>query len=102
MKKTIILLCALLGLCTSNVRSQSLENDSLVHLLQDEAKYYVHKLGGEELPAYYISFRVTDERHLLLQSDFGCSRVTPSSLSLWMPSSCAVLGAKYLLPVAVA
>lgn len=82
MKNTIILLCALLGLCTSKVRSQSLENDPLVHLLQDEAKYYVHKLGGEDLPAYYISFRVTDERNLLLQSDFGCSRVTPSSQKL--------------------
>ena len=55
----------------NDIQSQTLTRDTLVNLLHDEAQFYLDKLKEKEIPAYFISLRVVDQKQLFLSSDFG-------------------------------
>lgn len=71
--KNILFVIGLYLFSASNLCAQAYSSDTLANLLLDEAQYYLDKLKTREEPAYFISFRVVDEKQILLSSKFGLS-----------------------------
>ena len=65
------ILAGFIMLLSHNVQSQTFEKDTLVAVLRQEAQFYLDQLKKKEIPAYFISFRVTDLKRIALSSDFG-------------------------------
>lgn len=57
------------------------EQDKLLQLLKQELDYNMQELGKQEIPPYYMNFRVIDERKTGISSSFG---VVNSSVSFRM------------------
>lgn len=71
MRKNHLLAFVLSLIITANISGQVYKGDTLACLLHDEAQYYLDKLKDKETPAYFISFRVIDNKTLKLTSDMG-------------------------------
>lgn len=71
--KNILLIIGLYLFSANNLCAQTYSSDKLVNLLRNEAQYYLDKLKDREEPAYFISFRVVDEKQTFLSSEFGLS-----------------------------
>lgn len=71
--KNILLIIGLYLFSAINLCAQAYSSDKLVNLLRNEAQYYLDKLKDREEPAYFISFRVVDEKQTFLSSEFGLS-----------------------------
>lgn len=67
MKIVISLLCCFL--CFSEAFGQ--QDDKLLHLLKQELDYNLQELKKQELPPYYMNFRVLEERNVTVQTSFG-------------------------------
>lgn len=64
-----IFILSLIIIC--NINAQAYKKDTLACLLQHEAQYYLDNLKNRDIPAYFISFRVTDSKTFKLTSDMG-------------------------------
>lgn len=71
--KNILLIIGLYLFSANNLCAQTYSGDKLVNLLRNEAQFYLDKLKDREEPAYFISFRVVDEKQTFLSSEFGLS-----------------------------
>lgn len=71
--KNILLIIGLYSFSAINLCAQAYSGDKLVNLLRNEAQYYLDKLKDRKEPAYFISFRVVDEKQTFLSSEFGLS-----------------------------
>lgn len=71
--KNILLIIGLYLFSAINLCAQTYSSDKLVNLLRNEAQFYLDKLKDREEPAYFISFRVVDEKQTFLSSEFGLS-----------------------------
>lgn len=71
--KNILLIIGLYLFSATNLCAQAYSGDKLVNILRNEAQYYLDKLKDREEPAYFISFRVVDEKQTFLSSEFGLS-----------------------------
>lgn len=71
--KNILLIIGLYLFSATNLCAQEYSGDKLVNLLRNEAQFYLDKLKDREEPAYFISFRVVDEKQTFLSSEFGLS-----------------------------
>lgn len=71
--KNILLIIGLYLFSAINLCAQTYSGDKLVNLLRNEAQFYLDKLKDREEPAYFISFRVVDEKQTFLSSEFGLS-----------------------------
>lgn len=71
--KNILLIIGLYLFSAINLCAQAYSGDKLVNLLRNEAQFYLDKLKDREEPAYFISFRVVDEKQTFLSSEFGLS-----------------------------
>ena len=78
MRKNHLLAFVLSLIITANISGQVYKGDTLACLLHDEAQYYLDKLKDKETPAYFISFRVIDNKTLKLTSDMGVISVVES------------------------
>ncbi len=71
--KNILLIIGLYLFSATNLCAQAYSGDKLVNILRNEAQFYLDKLKDREEPAYFISFRVVDEKQTFLSSEFGLS-----------------------------
>lgn len=71
--KNILLIIGLYLFSAINLCAQAYSGDKLVNILRNEAQFYLDKLKDREEPAYFISFRVVDEKQTFLSSEFGLS-----------------------------
>lgn len=71
--KNILLIIGLYLFSAINLCAQAYSDDKLVNILRNEAQFYLDKLKDREEPAYFISFRVVDEKQTFLSSEFGLS-----------------------------
>lgn len=71
--KNILLIIGLYLFSATNLCAQAYSDDKLVNLLRNEAQFYLDKLKDRDEPAYFISFRVVDEKQTFLSSEFGLS-----------------------------
>lgn len=67
MKLMISVLCCLL--CFDGAFGQ--QEDRLLQLLKEELNYNLQELKKQELPPYYMNFRVIDERNVTIKTSFG-------------------------------
>lgn len=71
--KNILLIIGLYLFSATNLCAQAYSGDKLVNILRNEAQFYLDKLKDRDEPAYFISFRVVDEKQTFLSSEFGLS-----------------------------
>lgn len=71
--KNILLIIGLYLFSATNLCAQAYSGDKLVNILRNEAQFYLDKLKDREESAYFISFRVVDEKQTFLSSEFGLS-----------------------------
>lgn len=87
MKKSLLSFLAILCYVlfpSTHIWTQDLEQDTLINVFREEAAYYLEHLSQQEIPAYFISFRVSDDVSLKISSDFGAASTNRNHQRLLM------------------